>query len=139
MPNQTYLINALKKLIKSKPLLFTTPGHSQGQGIAPEIKNLIGRKAFQADFSEVANLDNLQNPSGVILKSQSRASEIYDSKNSYYLTGGSSSGIIALMLATAGHGDKVLIARNAHKSVINALVLSGADPIWINTQWLNDW
>lgn len=134
-----HIINAIKNILINKPILFTTPGHSQGSEIFPEIEDLIGKKSFKCDFSEIIGLDNLQNPTGVILKSQLRASEIYGSKYSYYLVNGSSSGIIALMLATVISGDKVLIARNAHKSVINALVLSGAIPVWINTEWLEDW
>jgi len=134
-----HIINAIKNILENKPILFTTPGHSQGSEIFPEIEDLIGKKSFKCDLSEIIGLDNLQEPTGVILKSQLRASEIYGSKYSYYLVNGSSSGIIALMLATVSSGDKVLIARNAHKSVINALVLSGAVPIWINTEWLQDW
>ncbi|OGI21124.1 MAG: hypothetical protein A2287_10010 [Candidatus Melainabacteria bacterium RIFOXYA12_FULL_32_12] len=134
-----YLIKALKKVIKNKSILFTTPGHSQGLGILPEIKTLINKKTFKMDLSEIEGLDNLQNPTGAILKSQQKASEIYGSKASYYLVNGSSSGILALMLATVKPGEKVLIARNAHKSVINALILSGAMPVWINTEWINEW
>ncbi|EKE02518.1 MAG: hypothetical protein ACD_20C00375G0007 [uncultured bacterium] len=134
-----YLINAIKKFIKNKPILFTTPGHSQGVDILPEFKSLIGKKAFKMDLSELEGLDNLQNPTGAILKSQQKASEIYNSKASFYLVNGSTSGILALMLATVKSNEKVLIARNAHKSVINALTLSGAMPVWMNTQWIDEW
>ena len=134
-----YLINAIKKFIKNKPTLFTTPGHAQGEGISPEFKRLISKKAFKIDLSELEGLDNLQNPTGAILKSQQKASEIYNSKASFYLVNGSTSGILALMLATVKSNEKVLIARNVHKSVINALTLSGAMPVWVNTQWIDEW
>jgi arginine decarboxylase len=134
-----YIIDALKKFIEDKPLIFTTPGHSQRQGMFLEAEDLLGENCFKADLSEVSGLDNLQNPSGIILRSQKWASEIYGSKSSFYLINGSSSGIVALMLAAVEPGEKVLIARNAHKSVINALVLSGAIPVWANTDWLDDW
>ncbi|MFH0702027.1 MAG: aminotransferase class I/II-fold pyridoxal phosphate-dependent enzyme [bacterium] len=134
-----HLIDILKKFSENKPVLFTTPGHLQGYKILPEIEDLLGKKVFKADFSEIIGLDNLQNPAGVLLKSQIRASEIYGSKYSYYLVNGSSSGILALMLSTVKPGEKVLIARNIHKSVVNALILSGAEPVWINPEWHSEW
>ncbi len=134
-----HLINKLKEISANKPILFTTPGHSQGKIIFPQLRNLIGKKVFKNDYSEIIGLDNLQNPSDTLLKSQLRSGVIYDSKASFYLTNGSSSGITALMLATAKKGDKILIARNAHKSVINALTLTGAIPVWLDTDWINDW
>lgn len=134
-----HIINGIRDFVKNKPVLFTTPGHNLGKGILPEIKDLIGDKVFSYDLSELEGLDNLQNPTGIILKSQVRSSEIYGSKNTFYLVNGSSSGLIALMMAFVNPGEKVLIARNTHKSLINALVLSGAVPVWMNTEWLDDW
>lgn len=133
-----YIINALKEY-SGKREYFTTPGHSHGEVIPLNLKKLIGHKAFEADFSEVVGLDNLQNPGGIIEESQKWASEIYGSRASFYLVNGSSSGIIALMMTVVKEGEKVLIARNAHKSVINALTLSGACPVWINTEWIEEW
>lgn len=132
-----HIINALKKTSVNKPILFTTPGH--GQTISGKMKNLLGLKVFKHDFSEIEGLDNLQNPQGAILESQKWASTVYNSGQTYYLINGSSSGILALMLATAKENDKILIARNAHKSVVNALVLSGAHPIWMQTDFIKDW
>ena len=133
-----YLINAIKRY-SSRSVSFTTPGHSQGKAVLPQVRDLIGIKAFKADLSEVTGMDNAHNPTGIILQSQMRASEVYGSKFSYYLYNGSTSGILALMLTTVRQGEKVLIARNAHKSVINALILSGAMPVWLNTDWIDEW
>jgi len=107
--------------------------------LVPEIEEIIGKKAFQADFSEVNGLDNLQSPDDCIAKSLSRTAEIYGSGRSFYLVNSASSGIAAIMLASVKPGEKVLIARNAHKSVIDALVLSGAVPVWVNTEWDKFW
>lgn len=134
-----HIINALKSFSKSKIDFFTTPGHSLGKFIPKEVEDLTGKKCFKADFSEIDGLDNLQKPEDILLKSQQILSDLYGSRQSFYLTNGSSSGILALMLATAQEGDKVLIARNAHKSVINALVLTGAIPIWLDVNWHNFW
>jgi len=134
-----YISQAINKIIQHEPILFTTPGHSGGKGVLPEYKEIVGKKLFKADLSEIEGLDNLQNPSGIIKNALVRASEIYGSKNTFYLVNGSTSGIIALMLTTISRGDEVLISRNAHKSVINALVLSGARPVWVSPQWDENW
>lgn len=134
-----YIIQAINKLIQHEPILFTTPGHSGGKGVLEEYKEIVGKKIFKADFSEIEGLDNLQNPSGIIKNSLFRASEFYGSKNTFYLVNGSTSGIISLMLATVSRDEKVLVSRNAHKSVIDALVLSGAYPVWVTPEWETDW
>lgn len=130
-----HIIRAIKNIIKNNPILFTTPGHVQGFHTQKEFADLFGENIFKGDFAEIEGMDNLQSPKEAVLKSLQRTSEIYNSKASFYLVNGSSSGIIALMLATVKKGEKVLIARNAHKSAINALILSGAYPVWIETEW----
>jgi len=111
--------------------MFTTPTHLGSNIIPANLKNLIGKKAFDVDFSEVDGLDNLKNPKNCIKKSQELAAKIYGTKSTFYLTNGSSSGIIALMLSVLKEKDKVLIARNTHESVFNGLVLTGAIPVWL--------
>lgn len=134
-----FLINAIKKYTRKRKALFTTPGHWQGKVTSPAVKTLLGKNVFLSDLSEIEGLDNLQKPNGVILKSQQHSAKIYGARETFYLTNGSSSGILALFLATVKCGDKVLIARNAHKSAINALVLTGAIPIWANVGWDKEW
>ncbi|MEI7475645.1 MAG: aminotransferase class I/II-fold pyridoxal phosphate-dependent enzyme [bacterium] len=134
-----FLINAIKKYSRKRKALFTTPGHHQGKVAPPSVKNLLGKNIFLADLSEIEGLDNLQNPENTILKSQQHAAQVYGARDTFYLINGSSSGILALFLATLKRGDKVLIARNAHKSVINALILTGANPVWYNTDWDSKW
>ncbi len=133
------LIKAIKNFKeKNKRVLFTTPGHSQGNLIPDVVKELLGVNIFRSDLSEIEGLDNIRVPEGIFLESQKRTAEIYKSKASFYLFNGSSSGIIALMLTIAKPNEKVLIARNSHISVYNALVLSGINPVWLNTGFIED-
>ncbi len=134
-----HITRHIKKLLKTRPVLFATPGHMQAYHTMPEFGELFGKEVFKSDLAEIESMDNLQNPEGPILKSLQRAAKIYNTKSTFYLVNGSSSGIIALMLATVKKGDKVLIARNAHKSVINALILSGAVPVWAQIEWNEEW
>lgn len=135
------IIRKIKDYYKKpkKRILFTTPSHSQGDFIIPSLKNLIGEKYFKADFSEIEGFDNLRNPEGIIKQLQEKISCIYNSKKTFLLTNGSTSGIVALMLAVLSENDKVLIARNCHISVYNGLVLSGAKPIWFLPEYDKEW
>lgn len=134
------LIKKIKNYYQNnRSILFTTPSHSQGAFIPPEAEEILGSKFFKADFSEIEGFDNLRNPQGIIKDLQSNISNIYNSKASFMLTNGSTSGIIAAMMSVLKPSDRVLIARNCHLSVYNALVLTGAYPVWImpdiDSQW----
>lgn len=120
-------IKNLLQLKKKKIGFFTTPSHSQ----IPPFKSVLGKEYYKYDLSEVDGLDNLNNPEGCILELEEELSKIYNSGFSHILTNGSTQGILALMLATLQKGDKVLCAVNCHKSVHNGLILTGAEPIWI--------
>jgi len=133
------ITEAIRKLIASKAVLFTTPGHSGGKGILPEYQKFVGKMFYKIDLSENQGLDNLSNPQSSIKYSLTRATNIYNSKQTFYLINGSTSGIIALFLALINPGDKVLAARNVHKSIVNAMLLSGAYPVWVNPQWEDNW
>lgn len=133
------IINIIQDFKKNHRLLFTTPSHGQGDFVAPLSLKYIGKKFFTCDYSEIEGFDNLSNPKGAIKSIQDYASRVYDSKATFFLTNGSTSGIIAAMCALLGRGDKVLIARNCHKSVYNGLVLTGAVPIWIMPDYNKDW
>ena len=134
------LIKKIKDYYKErKSLLFTTPSHSQGNFISPEAKAILGQKYFKADFSEIEGFDNLRCPKSSIKGVLDKISQIYDSKASFMLINGSSSGIIASMLSILREGDKVLIARNCHISVYNALVLTGAKPVWFYPKFNKEW
>ena len=118
------------KKINKNVCNFTTPSHSQGDFTIPEAEKLFGKKFFECDFSETEGFDNLRAPNGILKELQRNISKIYTTKNSFILTNGATSGILAAMLAVLKQNDEVLIARNCHVSVYNGLVLTGARPIW---------
>ena len=133
------IVNFIEKFRKTNRTLYTTPSHGQGGFIAPLSKKLLGRRFFSCDYSEIEGFDNLSNPIGIIRTAQEKAAEIYGTKSAFFLTNGSTSGIIAAMYSVLNRNDKVLIARNCHKSVYNGLVLTGAVPIWIMPQYNEEW
>ena len=125
------LINLIKKF--KRPCLFTTPSHS-GQGFG-EFAQIVGQKIFKYDFSEIDNFDNIRNPKNIFKDSQAKAAEIYGSGASFYLYNGSTSGILALMLASLDENDKVLIPKNCHISVLNGLILSRAEGVFFEPEY----
>lgn len=133
------IVNFIENFKKKKRVLFTTPSHGQGDFVNPASLKLLGHKFFTCDYSEIEGFDNLLNPIGIIRTSQVEAARIYGAKSTFFLTNGSTSGIVASMFALLNRCDKVLIARNCHQSVYNGLVLTGAVPLWLMPQYNKEW
>jgi arginine/lysine/ornithine decarboxylase len=134
-PESAPLLAQLQKKVNSLDVPFYAPGHKQGEGIGEDLSNLLGKSVFKADLPELPDLDNLFAPTGVIKEAQILAAETFGADKSWFLVNGSSCGIIAAILATCGEGDKIILARNIHKSAISGLILSGAQPIFINPEY----
>ena len=122
------LVKLLRK--KNKKLLFTTPSHSQKFFIFHKF-----RQFYKYDISETDAYD----PQTALRKVQERASKIYGTKYTYFLTNGSTSGIIASVLACTKKRDKVLIWKDAHPSHLNAVKLAGCEPVFYELPELKDW
>ena len=124
------LYYALKKHAQIHPTSFHVPGHKYGHVFPENTKNDFA-SILHLDATELTNLDDLHEPSGVIKKAQSLAAELYRVKNSYFLVGGSTSGNLAMILASCKKGDTVFVQRNCHKSIIHALRLAGVKPVFL--------
>ncbi|MBW4572668.1 MAG: aminotransferase class I/II-fold pyridoxal phosphate-dependent enzyme [Tolypothrix carrinoi HA7290-LM1] len=133
--NQTPLLDALKANAVRPHAAFYTPGHKRGQGISPRLTDLLGEAVFRADLTELSELDNLFAPQGVIQQAQQLAAEAFGATQTYFLVNGSTCGIEAAILATCGMGDKIILPRNVHSSVVAGLILSGAIPIFVNPEY----
>ena len=121
-------INLFRK--KNKKLLFTTPSHSQKFFLVKKFQHF-----YKYDISET----DAHNPEAELEKAQKRASEIYGTKQTLFLTNGSTSGIITGVLATTNKNDNVLIWSNAHKCHKNAVELAGCNPVYYNLPTDNNW
>ncbi|MDD3570065.1 MAG: aminotransferase class V-fold PLP-dependent enzyme [Lachnospiraceae bacterium] len=103
---------------------FHMPGHKMGRGI--DIKDV-----FAMDITEIDGFDNLHHAEGVIDEAQKMCAKTFGAEESFFIVNGSSSGIIAAIMSICGDGEKIIIARNSHKSVMDGLVLSGANPSYV--------
>lgn len=125
------LLNLLKKTSKVAQFsLFTTPSHSQRFFLFSKL-----RQFYKFDISET----DAHNPQEALALAQEKASKIYGTKSTHFLTNGSTSGIIAAVLSVVKNGDKVLIWDDAHPSHLNAVKLAGATPVYYSVQKDKDW
>lgn len=93
---------------------------------------------YMLDITEIEGFDNLHQAEGVLEELSLRISRLYGSKRAYPLVNGSTAGILAAISAATCRGDKVLVARNAHKSVYNAIMLMGLEPVYYYPHLIDD-
>jgi len=129
---KTPLFDAMVALAESKKISFHTPGHKSGKGISTRFRKFVGPKIFSIDLTTLDEVDSLQKPKGVIKEAQELAACAYGADRSFFLLNGTTGGIHAMLLAASQPGDTILVARNAHKSVLAGLIFSGAHPIFFN-------
>lgn len=112
------------------PVSFHMPGHKgsalyRKYGYEEFVKNFI-----DCDITEIPGADNLFQMESVIKETADKYTKLYNVKQSYPLINGTSGGLIAAVLASVGKGRKLIMARNCHKSVFNALTLGGIEPVY---------
>lgn len=133
------LVHALQDCARRRHAAFYTPGHKGGQGVSRLHRSVFGDDIFRVDLPELPELDDLFAPESAILYAQQLAAEAFDAEHTWFLVNGSTCGVEAALLATCGPGDKVLVPRNAHQSVLSGMILSGAMPVWVVPAYESDW
>lgn len=126
MNNKTPIYSALCKYAEENNLRLHMPGHAGGRSMPVELQVLA-----QLDVTEIPGLDDLHLPQGVIEESRRLLAQAFSAEESFFLVNGASSGIHALIMSTAGEGERILLPRNAHRSFYGGLVLSGAVPVYM--------
>ena len=119
------LYDKLKKYSKSGVYPFHMPGHKRNTALSD------GTMPYEIDLTEIDGFDNLHNAESCILEVQNLAEKLYNVKKAFLLVNGATGGILSAVRAMTNRGDKVLVARNSHKSVYNALELCGLTPKYI--------
>lgn len=131
-------VEALVKYKEVGFVPFHTPGHKLGHG-APEVLNKWMGAALPYDLGVMYALDDLHEPEGVIKEAQELAAELYGADHTWFSINGTTAIIETMILATVGEGDEIILPREAHRSVISGLVLSGATPIYMESNYNEDW
>ncbi|MGG5463127.1 aminotransferase class I/II-fold pyridoxal phosphate-dependent enzyme [Clostridium sp. B9] len=121
------IINGISEYLKEEIIPFSMPGHKMGRGFK-DIKEIL----INGDLTEVDGLDNLQHPEGIIKEAEDKLTELYKSKRSYFLVNGSTCGNLIMIFSLFKEGDKILVERNCHKSIMNGIIMRKLKPIFIN-------
>ena len=127
------LLQALKNHRANRIVPFDVPGHKQGRG-NPELTAFLGRQCMEADVNSQKPLDNLCHPVSVIREAEQLAAQAFGAANAFFMVGGTTSAVQSMILSVVGRGDEIILPRNVHRSVISALVLCGASPVYVNPQ-----
>ncbi|MBF4997439.1 ornithine decarboxylase [Nocardia sp. BSTN01] len=114
---------------------FSPPGHKQGRRVDSRVLDVLGPGAFAADVVALNGLDDRLLRYGVLREAQELMADAVGADESTFSTCGSSLSVKSAMLAVAGPHDTLLVPRNAHKSVVLGLILSGARPGWVRPRW----
>ncbi len=122
---------ALEKFRKKRVVPFDVPGHKRGRG-NKELKDFLGETCVGIDVNSMKPLDNLCHPVSVIKEAEQLAAEAFGAAHAFLMVGGTTSAVQSMVLAVCKRGDKIILPRNVHRSVINAMVLCGAVPVYVN-------
>ncbi|MFE4257254.1 aminotransferase class I/II-fold pyridoxal phosphate-dependent enzyme [Streptomyces sp. NPDC056883] len=114
---------------------FTPPGHKQGKGADPRVRAVLGDAVFRSDVLATSGLDDRTSSHAVVAAAQALMAEAVGADHAFFSTCGSSLSVKSAMLSVAGPHEKLLVGRDAHKSVVSGLILSGIRPVWVDPQW----
>ncbi|MBB6175946.1 lysine decarboxylase [Anoxybacillus tengchongensis] len=131
---ETPLFTGLLEHIKKNPIQFHIPGHKKGAGMDEQFRSFIGENALAMDLINIGPLDDLHQPKGMIKRAQELAAEAFGADYTFFSVQGTSGAIMTMVMSVAGPGDKIIVPRNVHKSVMSAIVFSGATPIFVHPE-----
>jgi len=125
------LLAAMQRYIEDGAVGYHTPGHKQGRGIPDVMRRLFTEDGLKMEVSLMGELDDLHAPSSCIKEAQELAAALYGADESYFVVNGTTGAIHAMLMASVGDGEKVLLPRNAHRSAFGGVLLSGARPVYL--------
>ncbi len=127
------IYEALEEFRKMRVVPFDVPGHKRGRG-NPELTRLLGEACVSMDVNSMKPLDNLCHPISVIREAEELAAEAFGAAHAFLMVGGTTSAVQSMILAVAKRGDEIILPRNVHRSVMGAMVLCGAVPVYVNPE-----
>ncbi|MFF8268478.1 aminotransferase class I/II-fold pyridoxal phosphate-dependent enzyme [Streptomyces sp. NPDC016562] len=129
------VLDALAAYHESGQTPFTPPGHKQGRGADRRVRAVLGDAVFRSDVLATSGLDDRTSSHGIVEEAQALMAEAVGAEHAFFSTCGSSLSVKSAMLSVAGPHEKLLVGRDAHKSVVSGLILCGIRPVWVDPQW----
>ena len=130
---KTPVLDAIKRYVDENVVQFHVPGHKKGKGI-PEFAEYVGKRVLQMDANGMDDLDYANNPTGAIYEAEKLLAHAYHAESAYFLVNGTTAGVQAMIMSACEPGDRIILPRNAHKSTIGGIILSGAVPVYIQPE-----
>lgn len=127
------ICEALEEFKQMRMVPFDVPGHKRGRGNT-ELAAMLGEKCVGMDVNSMKPLDNLCHPISVIKEAEELAAEAFHAAHAFLMVGGTTSAVQSMVLTVAKRGDKIILPRNVHRSVMGAMVLCGAVPVYVNPE-----
>ena len=125
------IYEALRKFRRMRVVPFDVPGHKRGRGNM-ELTEFLGEDCMNVDVNSMKPLDNLCHPVSVIKDAEMLAAQAFKAANAFFMVGGTTSAVQSMIMYACKEGDKIIMPRNVHRSAINALILTGAVPVYVN-------
>ncbi|WP_027417540.1 aminotransferase class I/II-fold pyridoxal phosphate-dependent enzyme [Aneurinibacillus terranovensis] len=130
--SKTPLFTGVVEHARKNPIQFHIPGHKKGVGMYPEFRDFIGQNALSIDLINIAPLDDLHHPKGIIKEAEDLAAEAFGADHTFFSVQGTSGAIMTMIMAVVGPGEKIIIPRNVHKSILSAILFAGAIPVFVH-------
>ena len=127
------IYEALQQMKRDRLVPFDVPGHKHGKG-NPELTNFLGEKCMSVDVNSMKPLDNLCHPVSVIKEAEQLAADALNAAHAFFMVGATTSSVQSMIMASVKAGEKIIMPRNVHRSAINAMILTGAIPIYVNPE-----
>ena len=131
MQNRAPIYEALLRYRADRVVKFDVPGHKGGRwdsGLA----DLFGRDFLASDVNSMKPLDNLCHPVSVIREAEEIAADAFGAAGAFFMVSGATGAVQAMIMSACGAGDKIIMPRNVHRSAINALIINGAIPVYVD-------
>ena len=125
------VLEALERMKTQRLVPFDVPGHKRGKG-NPDLTAFLGEKCLSVDVNSMKMLDNLCHPVSVIKEAEELAADAFGAAHAFFMVGGTTSAVQSMVLSVCKRGEKIILPRNVHRSVINIMILCGAVPVYVN-------
>ena len=122
---------ALTKHMKNRVVRLDVPGHKGGRMNKP-LRDFLGEQCLRCDVNSMKNLDNLCHPTSVIKDAEELAAEAFGAQHAFFIVNGTTAAVQTMVFTACKAGEKIIMPRNVHRSAINALVVCGAVPVYVN-------
>ncbi|MGY1601900.1 aminotransferase class I/II-fold pyridoxal phosphate-dependent enzyme [Geodermatophilus sp. SYSU D00815] len=129
------VLEALQEFRRRGDVVYGPPGHKQGRGADPRVVEILGEALFADDVLSLNGLDDRRQSQGVVSQAQDLMADAVHADHAFFSTCGSSLSVKTAIMSVAGPGERLMISRNAHKSVISGLIISGVQPVWVHPKF----